>query len=392
MSKYKIFYLDDEKEKLTLPFKIKLESTGVLKVNLSKPYNFEEELDRLIKELKSCNALILDLQLDGPQEVDSSEEESSIEVKPKETKGDKNNEDENKFRVRYQAPPLAQMIRTLASEGKIPDIPIILCSTEDKIKDSFSRDFTSHDLFDWTFIKDDINEETIFKIVSLINGYSKIYRYKKDFTSILERDYDELDERILSRFVIEDNPPIHEIARVIFKDIVQPTGVLINELTLASRLGIDISNSSKDWNNFIDKYFASAQYTGVFNESWNRWWNDRVIDVFEDITNQNLASLDADSRVSQLIEKTEFKRLVTAKPIKLFESNNFWNICEISKMPLDPFEGFKISGKEEPKPWQEYSYVSLFAVVEKPNLINKSGIKIHPTDKDRLSIERKKID
>lgn len=373
MSKYKVFYLDDEKDDLTQPIKIKLEKDDFLEVHLEKPINFENELDRLIEELKGCKALILDLQLNGYQE------ENTVE------KGEK-------FKVRYQAPPLAQMIRTLASEGVIPDLPIILCSTEDKIKDSFSRDFTSHDLFDWTFLKDDINDQTVNKIVSFINGYEILNETRKDFSSSLERDYDELDERILSRFVIEDNPPIHEIARVVFKDIVQPTGVLINELTLSARLGIDITNTKDDWYHLLDKHFTSAIYSGVFNESWNRWWNDRVIDVFEELTGENLASLDATKRVTLLIEHTEFKGLIPAKPIELFQSNNFWNICEITKKPLDPFEGFKISGKEEPKPWQEYSYVSLFAIVNEPDLVSKSGIKIHPSDNDRLIVERKKID
>ena len=385
MSKYKVFYLDDEKEDLTIPYKKKLEITGLLDIDLNKPYNFEKELDRLIEELKSCDALILDLQLDGPQEEDSAKEGKGSEEK-------KANDDEKKFKVRYQAPPLAQMIRTLASEGEIPDLPIILCSTEDKVKDSFNRDFTSHDLFDWTFLKDDIDEETINKIVSLIIGYQTLNKNKKDFSTSLGRDYNELDQRILSRFIIEDNPPTHEIARVIFKDIVQPTGLLINERTLAARLGVDMSKNVEYWNAFIDKYFSKTKYDGVFHTSWNRWWNDRVNDVFEEITNENLASLDANSRVSLLIEKTEFKDLIVAEPIKLFESNNYWNICEITGMPLDPFEGFKISGKDEPKPWQDYSFVSLLAIATKPKLIKKNGIKIHPSDLDRLRLERIKID
>ncbi|PQJ72913.1 hypothetical protein [Polaribacter butkevichii] len=385
MSKYKVFYLDDEKEDLTIPYKKKLEITDLLDISLNKPYNFEKELDRLIEELKSCDALILDLQLDGPQEDDSNKE-------GKDGKENNANEDEKKFKVRYQAPPLAQMIRTLASEGAIPDLPIILCSTEDKVKDSFNRDFTSHDLFDWTFLKDDIDVETINKIVSLIVGYQTLNKNKKDFSTSLGRDYNELDQRILSRFIIEDNPPTHEIARVIFKDIVQPTGLLINESTLAARLGVDMSKNVEYWNKFIDKYFSKTKYDGVFHTSWNRWWNDRINDVFEEITNENLASLDATSRVSLLIEKTEFKDLIVAEPIKLFESNNYWNICEITKKPLDPFEGFKISGKEEPKPWQDYAYVSLFAYVTKPDSINKKGIKIHPSDSERMRVERKKID
>ncbi|KAF2327478.1 hypothetical protein [Flavobacterium nitrogenifigens] len=371
MNKYKIFYIDDEKDSLINPIKEKLESKNILEVTLNKPKNFESELDILTQDLKNYDALILDLQLNGPQE-------------------DTFDENGEKFKVRYQAPPLAQMLRTLASEGSLPDMPIILCSTETKIKDSFSRDFTSHDLFDWTFLKDDINEITIKKIVSLIDGYRVINSDKKNFSHFLNRDYKELDERILSRFVCEDNPPPHEIARTIFKDIIQPIGLLVNEVTLAARLGINISES-KDWGKLCG-YFSSGEYKGIFNDSWKRWWNDLVIDIFEGITSENLASLDAVSRVTLLIEKTGLRELVVAEPIKLFESNNYWNVCEVTGMPLDPFEGFKIIGKEEPKPWQDYAYVSLFAIVEKPKIVDKMGIKIHPTEIDRLAIERIKID
>ncbi|WDO12493.1 hypothetical protein MH928_14350 [Flavobacterium sp. WW92] len=371
MSKYRVFYLDDEKDDLTQPIKKKLEANDILEVSLRKPHNFENELDILVEQLKSYNALILDLQLNGPQENTADEKDI-------------------KFQVRYQAPPLAQMIRTLASEGLLPDLPIILCSTEDKIKDSFTRDFTSHDLFDWTFLKDDIDNETVNKISSLIDGYQILNTSKKDFSLILKRDYKELDERMLSRFVIEENPPIHEIARVIFKDIIQPTGVLISEETLAARLGINIYES-KDWSALV-KFFLEARYDGIFHNSWNRWWNDIVIDVFENMTNENLASLNAESRVTLLREKTGFNDLKTAKPIELFQSSNYWNICEITRRPLDPFEGFKICGKGEPKPWQDYAYVSLYAIVEEPDLVSKKGIKVHPTDIERLSFERKKID
>src|SRR5690554_3031290 len=373
MNRYKIFYLDDEKDDLIQPIKRRLEQNGLLEIVLEKPKNFETELDRLSEILKGFDALILDLQLDGPQEI-------------KEGGGN------DKFQVRYQAPPLAQTIRTLASERYINDLPIILCSTERKIKDSFSKDFTSHNLFDWTFLKEDIDEMTINKIVSLISGYQIISDNKSNFNEILKRNYSEVDERILSRFINEENPPTHEIARVIFKDIVQCTGVLIDEANLAARLGIDSVLSGDSWDSLLEKHFNSAKYTGVYHQSWSRWWNDIVIDIFEEITNENLASLNAETRVSLLIEHTEFKTLKPATTIELCESNYFWSICEITQKPIDPFEAFKINPKEEPKPWQDYSYVSLFGFLTKPDLVTKKGIKIHPSDTSRLLVERKKLD
>lgn len=367
MSKYKLFYLDDERDGLTQPIKKKLEFNQSIEVEIYKPISFEDELDRLSNKLGNFDALILDLQLNDVQE-DTGE------------------------RVRYQAPPLAQMLRTLATEGQIKDLPIILCSTEDRVKVSFNRDFTSHDLFDWTFLKSDLNKETPKKIISIIDAYNTIKESKNDYSSILNIDYDLIDERILSRFLAEDNSPVHEISRVIFKDIVQQTGVLINEDTLAARLGIDKKKCQDEWGKLLSKYFSEAEYSGVFKDSWKRWWNNGVIDTFEKITNENLASLDADIRVALIIEKTEFKNLIPAKPLEFYESTNFWNICEITKMPLDPFEGLKVNGKEEPKPWLDYSYVSLFGYVTEPAIVKKRGIKIHSSDIERFKTERAKID
>ena len=371
MSKYKILYIDDEKNDLIIPIKNKLESRDKLSVDLLKPINFEKELERLTEILTSYHAVILDLQLDGPQE---------------------DGEDEALLQVKYQAPPLAQMIRTLATENKIPDLPIILCSTEDKIKDSYSKDFTSHNLFDWTFLKNDLNDETVDKICSFITGYELINANKNNYNEILKRNYEELDERILSRFVTEENPPNHEVARVIFRDVVQSTGILVDEYTLGARLGINIEQSKEDWSKLIDNYFGKARYLGAFSEGWNRWWSDIAIDIFEDITSENLASVNAEIRVVNLIDKTDCKGLIASKPIELNKSTEFWNVCEITKQPIDPFEGYKINEKAEPKPWQDYSYVSLYAILALPDKISKAGIKIHPSDLERLNIERKKAD
>lgn len=371
MSKFKVLYIDDEKDDLIIPLKNRLEEGDILKIDLAKPMKFEDQLDNLIGILKDFQGVILDLQLNSHQESEKGVEQ---------------------FQVKYQAPPLAQMIRTLASENKIKDLPIILCSTENKIKASFNKDFTSHDLFDWTFLKDDLNNQTVNKIASFIEGYLFIDENKTNYSKILERDYDEIDERILSRFITEENPPNHEIARVIFKDIVQPTGVLINEQTLAARLGIDIEQSGEEWNSLLSNYFENARYKGVFNEAWYRWWNDISLDIFEEITGENCASVNANKRVDLLKEKTEFKNLVAAEPIKLNSSNDFWNICEITKKPIDPFEGYKINEKNEPKPWQDYSYVSLYAILEFPDKVSKNGIKVHPSDYERYLNDRKKLD
>ena len=361
---YNIIYLDDERDALIKAIIQKLETPGSLKITWFKPTPFEEELNHLKGILEDFNAIFLDLKLDGEQEG-----------KPK---------------VHYQAPPLAQMIRTLATEKSIPNLPIFLCSTEDKINQSYSKDFTSHDLFDWTFIKDEIDECTVKKIEAIINGYIQIDKSPKNFDILLQRNYKDIDQRILSRFVNEENPPTHEIARYIFKGIVKPGGIMINELTLASRLGVDIGKS-EDWTILIESFFQKSKYTGIFSESWTRWWNDLMLDIFEELTNENLASLEAIDRVKLLKSATGLEKLYAAEPMQFSSSSYFWNICEITGLPVDPFEAYKIDNKVEPLPWQDYKYVSMFGMVERPDVAQKMGIKIYPEQVELFNSVRRKI-
>lgn len=361
---YNIIYLDDEKATLVNAIIQKLEGLDTLKIRWSKPMPFEKEIQHLESSLKDFDGIFLDLKLDGPQED-----------------GEK---------VIYQAPPLAQMIRTLATENRIPSLPIILCSTEDRIHQSYSKDFTSHDLFDWTFIKDEIDSDTIEKIASIVKGYKTLNEKPIDFNNLLGRNYNDIDKRILSRFINEENPPIHEIARYIFKGIVKPVGILINENTLAARLGID-KEKSDDWNNLLKQNFNKAKYTGVFVEGWTRWWNDWVIDIFEELTNENLPSLTAEERVELLKKTTKLNNLTAAKPLEFFNSQYFWNVCELTGKPVDPFEAYKIDNKIEPLPWQDYKYVSLYGMVAFPLDVKKMGIKIYPDQVQLFENQRRKI-
>lgn len=357
MSKYSLLYLDDEKDRLVLPIKEKLEDQGILAITVDKPKSFEDEIDKLLAILPEFNGIVLDLQLNGPQEDGSQ--------------------------VRYQAPSLAQQLRILTSEGKAKDIPIFLCSTDDKIKTSFKRDFTSHDLFDWTFMKDEITIETIGKICSIIEGYEKITNDVKDFSDLLQRDYNDLDQRILSRFVNEENPPVHEVARIIFKEVVQEPGLLINEAILAARLGVN-KDKSKDWFAVLEN-FKTTKYTGVFDSGWNRWWADQVADLFESLTQENLGFINATERVNAIKAKFNLENLVPAEALPLSNSTNFWTICQATGNPIDTFEGFKIDKKKEPRPWQDYSYVSLYALMER--IAEANNIKLHPSEFERFEIE-----
>lgn len=81
---------------------------------------------------------------------------------------------------------------------------------------------------------------------------------------------------------------------------------------------------------------------------------------------------------------------MAAEPIKLNTSSEFWTICEATKCPLDPLEGFKIKLSHELKAWQEPKYISLYAALERIGLDDR-GIEPHFSEIERIADLKKSL-
>jgi hypothetical protein len=111
-------------------------------------------------------------------------------------------------------------------------------------------------------------------LISLASGYMVILDFvlrnksiKMDLLLNISQIY--LDVRIQEYFKSKAHT-VHELARFILRDLIGRPGLLIEEIRLAARLGIDVENSS-DWAkllNLLEEY----KYTGPFNQAWPRWW------------------------------------------------------------------------------------------------------------------------
>jgi len=274
-----------------------------------------------------------------------------------------------------------QHIRDIVTSGQVDiDIPIVLFSTDDNLRKTYFKDMTSNNIFDRFLTKDKIPDNAIDKLISLAHGYKQIMK-TKDFNNLLKIDISNLDERMFSRFHGSSvDIPTHEYAQMILKDLIYAKGVLINEKYLASRLGIDKDNS-EDWEE-LKKRFEEAKYKGVFSDGWDRWWMFKVDDVFEKISDTYLSYLDAKERVAILKEMLNLENLNFFQPIEENYSYDYWTVCKALAKPLDPMEGFRVYSTSEPKSWQEYEYVSLFALLNTQTLKDKD-IKVHPLDKEK---------
>lgn len=353
---FKYLYIDDASDATTKALAEKLSSK-----NLSVDYKHVSVFQgfnpsKTIELANKYDGLILDLRLDK-EVVDGKS-------------------------FPFTATEFAQHIRTLVTKGELKkDVPIVVFSTEGNLKEIYFRDMTSNNLFDRFITKHPIPSTASEKLFSLANGYKAIAE-NADLNALLEFDIERLDERIFSRFTEGERIPPHEYAQVILKDIIYTKGVLIDEQYLAARLGIDIE-TSKDWGE-IKKIFANAKYKGIFSDGWSRWWMCIVDEIFEELSSTYLSYLDAKEKV-EVFKKMGIEKLNYPAPIEHNHSYRYWAVCKALKKPIDPMEGFRVYTRSEPKPWQEYEYISLEALLH-PHKLKEHNIKPHPSERERIKL------
>jgi hypothetical protein len=294
--------------------------------------------------------------------------------------------------VFFKASSIAQELRTHFAEEDNLAVPIILVSTDERLR-SYYSDETSHDLFDFVYdkLKDiaDHSAKVRKELVSLSKGYKKIkgHRSKKEnFSEILGIHENEflLDSEIYSLFSPEDTlRPTQEYAQFIIKELIHPPGALIDEAYLAARLGVDKENSP-DWRKLKETELTKFKYTGPFSDGWDRWWALGLEDWWQRIEKRHdpLQLLDAEERIDFLSKHVGLKKLKPASSIEENYSTDFWSVCQIFNTPLSPSDGFKIKSRGK-YAWQEKLYISEKAAREKRHVTN--NLSIHPSEQSRLS-------
>jgi hypothetical protein len=181
-------------------------------------------------------------------------------------------------KMAYQGSGLAQLLRDKATVDPQRDFPIVLISAEDKFEQYYRPDATAHDLFDRTYGKVAAEENKVnvrAELVSLCAGYrtlKSVWVEGADRFSIFGLDGDErhLVETQELRNSLGKAAAPHIAARVILRDVIDRTGVLLSDREVAARLGLDSIGA-------LDKVLEEngLRYLGVFNEGWRRWWTHR---------------------------------------------------------------------------------------------------------------------
>ena len=377
--KIKYLYIEDEREENVESYKGKLEDSNKIDIEFYKIKKIDELLEIIKKKNHEIDGILIDFRLD------------------------------EEIGFNFNAPSIIQEFRqkVVDKEDGFIDIPVVLISTDEKIKHLYNKETTSHDLFDSYILKgkltrdNEYKEQKIKELISLSEGYKKIRKTKENYKDTQEKDeiikeilnlndnQNYIDTSIFGRLLNNPFSPEHEYANFIIKNLLKYNGYLIDELTLGARLGISVvklsSEEKEEWEKVKD-FFNDAKYTGVFSDGWERWWMERINEKFEEISNGiYLIELNAEKRVEILKEKLSLTYIKPAKPIKCNNSTEYWVVCERLKRPLDTIEGFKAATEKELFPWQEPKYYSFYALINHI-FTDIKNIKehLHPDEWDRF--------
>lgn len=389
----KYLYLDDEDIEVVESFIAELEenSNSQLNINPQHPKPYKSQMTDLEQVATSLPGLMLDLRLDQYYK----NEKRKLAVNADAERDDEDQAD-------YRAATIAQEIRTRATErlndDKDPrseyEYPIVLCSTNERLRRSYNSDDTSHDLFDIKFVKTDLRDDGYApliagKMVALVSGYNKIKKIRADKGKELfyflggEIVRELLDAKIVQLFLSrEGNTPAHEFARFIIRELLDTSGPLIDRATIAARLGVDVAEGkSPEFDLLLEQRFSAAQYTGVFSEGWPRWWAASVEKIWRELDGSTmpLRTSTAEQRVAFLKASTRISGIEAAKTSE--GSQAFWVVCYITQRPLDPKDGYLLN--EQPSyAWQDRFYVSYFA--RKEGYTDQKKMFLSPSEEARF--------
>ena len=293
----------------------------------------------------------------------------------------------------------AQSLRDRANLRLMRDVPIVLWSSQQKIRRYLFPDRTGQDLYDLMLDKAKISDERRHvskQLLALATGYrdiedlirSKRKRLQRMLRLETTKAATRLDQGITKKLegvlgATSTTPP-HGFALFILRDLLGEPRPLVDESLLAARLGVETAQRRPMWNRLL-RALRSCAYRGVFREGWPRWWWSSVESWWGRLSQDELRSLDAKARVSILNRKLGLK-LGAAEPIRSDYRSNFWAVCEALERPVAIADAFQANNSSE-HPWHDPRYISKTAALSRRGV--ERGLAVHPSEEMRFSVLRK---
>lgn len=262
----------------------------------------------------------------------------------------------------------AQAIRDAVLLDKLPDVPIVLWSSAQKLDKYYQKEPTAYDLYDQRFDKAGIAdrrgaEYAVRKMMSLSRGYATIGKKRdlgedgiRQMVALTKREYVNLDLRIFDRYRRFTDAPAHDYARFIKTQLLGHPRPIVNERLLAARMGISIDDVGSGWER-VKEAVGKFRYKGVFGDGWDRWWWGPTEAWLQSLGfSRPVFDVPASERV-QKINKEVGVRLEPAAPIDGCHDERYWGVCERTNRPVALSDALESAMTSELR-WHDARYIS----------------------------------
>ena len=204
----------------------------------------------------------------------------------------------------YKGSTLAQQLRDKATAEPQTDFSVVLVSNERKLKQLYAPDKTAHDLFDKVYAKEEIGKRRNgirAELTSLAAAYRALRGATPPYDPVTvfaagDEDHDQLDVQEL-RVAFEHAAAPHIVVRFVLRNLIERTGILLDDHDVAALLGIAQSGMGIVICKLAE---AGTTYNGILSAGWPRWWTHRVEAWAESVLGARPQSMNARDRAARL--------------------------------------------------------------------------------------------
>ncbi|MES3676971.1 hypothetical protein QC589_13520 [Halomonas elongata] len=364
MDRVKEWFLVDDLKEEAEAFAEKLRDDGGLAVRVLNP---DEAKNKLLRDGCEPNGVLMDVDLSSIQgELGSG-------------------------------PGIAQDIRVKQKSQEIPEYPVIRFAALKKVKQNVRGDPTSDDLFDIKVQKERVARD-ITSLSEEIKGVRDVYDFlsrikrgsirKREIFGCTDEEFECWGNEAFCRRILGSvNTSVHVAAGYFMRNFLVPSGLLIDEVMLSVRLGVDYDTSGGSWLEL--KKNLDFHYQGAGGGFFRRWWAFGLEEWWFNNINaeEPLVGLPATERVKFLERALGIKNITPLDLPRGSPGVSPWRLCTLSLekepseiVPIDPAHSVKISPDVDVPDWIDPMYASF-----QEALRNREDFRLDMSDVESLS-------
>ena len=296
-------------------------------------------------------------------------------------------------------PGIAQTVRLKQRNRDIEDFPMIRFAGREPIRRYIGGDPTSDDLFEMLVAKEEVDRDPV-PVQRALTAVLDVYRALREHSSPLDiarlvgvEEGDQLEEWVDGKFVqrltsasaVAD----HVAAGLFTRSFLFATGILIDEVLLSIRLGVDLGASS-GWSSLRSE-LETARYKGAGAATLERWWAVGLSDWWFAHVDpvRSLHMLTIDERMDAL-SAVGFTGLTGLQMPVGSPGLKPWRVCTLAverdsslAIPVDPSEAPRLTPDRDMSPWLDPLHASLQLALQ----VAHEDLRIDRDDLSRLKIK-----